>query len=808
MTRRTGRTDRAAPPPGAPKGRRRADASADAGAAVAERGPPATGAVAPDLPTLGSMLDQLEVAFCAYDAGDRVVAWNAAYLDFFPEQAADIRPGTPYADTLRRFFRSNLPAVELPLLETHVEAGVQRHRAQRVPFVFQRSNGRWLKVASLPLAEGGRLRLWRDVTASRSGAATMPTARALAALDVAYAVFDRAGRFVTANKRYQELFPGLGDLIEQGATYSDHLLRMAEASVAPEERETLARLAQRQHPADSPVSMPMMLPRSDEGWLQLEERHGDDGSIVAIWSNATRQAEAEAKISQLERYLREAVDGIPHGLLLFDGSGHLALVNRQLERIDAGLARAMAELPQRARFEAWRAALTREGRTQHSGAGGSAEIEEFSQPDGRTVRVTAVRTGDADLLVLLSDVTRERAAEAELRRQRELSHQNEKLAALGSLLAGVAHELNNPLSVVVGRALMLQEDISDPRYARPLHALRQAAERCARIVSSFLAVARQKRPERHPVRIESVLDAVCDMLAYSLRTAGIEVERRYRSEGVVVEGDEDGLHQVFLNLVVNAQHALQDAPRPRRILIDTALHDGMMVVHVADTGPGVPAQIRARIFDPYFTTKPQGTGTGIGLSVTHGIVSAHGGTISVGDRPGGGALFTIELPVMAGSAVAGPPAGGPDQPVAADATGGTLTGPLARILVVDDEADIVEMVVEILDRAGFATSVATDGGEALRRLGTERFDLVITDLRMPGIDGHELLTALRRRPAATRPKLLVLTGDTRAERQLDRDLVPPGRLLEKPGDLPALLGAVQEALGLPDGTTPPVARPS
>src|SRR4051812_18210263 len=116
-----------------------------------------------------TLLTQLEIGICVYDRDDLVVLWNEAYLSFFPEQAGTIAAGVAYADTLRRFFASNLPEAELPQLERHVTAGVERHREQRVPFVFQRKSGRWLKVASLPLADGGRVRIWRDVTAEHAG---------------------------------------------------------------------------------------------------------------------------------------------------------------------------------------------------------------------------------------------------------------------------------------------------------------------------------------------------------------------------------------------------------------------------------------------------------------------------------------------------------------------------------------------------------------------------------------------------------------------------------------------------------------
>jgi hypothetical protein len=160
-------------------------------------------AAAHDLAQLCRLLDQLGIGLCLYDADDRVAGWNETYLAFFPEQEPGLARGTAYGDTLRRFFSSDLPESELPKLEEHIAAGVRRHLAQEQPFVFQRRSGRWLKVASLPLAAGGRMRLWRDVTPEQTsqtpGRVGRETARAVAAIDTAYAAFDRAGVFVTAN---------------------------------------------------------------------------------------------------------------------------------------------------------------------------------------------------------------------------------------------------------------------------------------------------------------------------------------------------------------------------------------------------------------------------------------------------------------------------------------------------------------------------------------------------------------------------------------------------------------------------------
>jgi CheY-like chemotaxis protein len=248
---------------------------------------------------------------------------------------------------------------------------------------------------------------------------------------------------------------------------------------------------------------------------------------------------------------------------------------------------------------------------------------------------------------------------------------------------------------------------------------------------------------------------------------------------------------VFLNLLVNAQQALRDAPAvasaPRGILVATRLEEatGYVRVEIADTGPGIPAVIRARVFDPFFTTKPVGFGTGLGLSVCHGIVTAHDGTIEAGERPGGGASVIVRLPPAA------PASAVPATPEAAP----TPTAP-ARILVVDDEPEILAIVEEILRRDGHAVELAAGGCEALRLLEARAYDLIVSDLRMPDGDGRELRRALADRHPDLARRMLFLTGDTLgvadpSERPGGGD---PDAVIEKPVEPAAMRLAVRRRL--------------
>jgi two-component system NtrC family sensor kinase len=360
--------------------------------------------------------------------------------------------------------------------------------------------------------------------------------------------------------------------------------------------------------------------------------------------------------------------------------------------------------------------------------------------------------GQPHVLTIARDITEKKRSAEELTRQRESLYQREKLAALGSLLAGVSHELNNPLSVVVARAVLLEEQ-GNPATQAAAMKIRTAAERCARIVRTFLAMARQQQPERGPVAINDVIADALDITAYPVRTSSIEVELDLAKDIPLIHADADQLHQVLLNLIINAQQSLQDHPGPRRIRVASGFDaDAQLVrVTVADNGPGIPAHLRARIFEPYFTTKPTGIGLGVGLPVSLGIVEAHEGTLTVACPPAGGAEFAITLPIGAvdTSGVEPPPS--------------SKAGACQRtILVIDDEAEIRETLADILIAAQHRVVTVASGREGLQHMAVERYDAILTDIRMPDLDGRALYLEIERRWPGRGALVVFVTGDTLA----------------------------------------------
>jgi PAS domain S-box-containing protein len=354
------------------------------------------------------------------------------------------------------------------------------------------------------------------------------------------------------------------------------------------------------------------------------------------------------------------------------------------------------------------------------------------------------------IVINARDISEAKEAEDEIARQRENLHQREKLAAMGSLLAGVAHELNNPLSIVVGRATMLQEEAVDEGTRTVADKIRAAAERCARIVRTFLAMARQRKPEQSVLSINAVLNDCVEMLGYGLRTAGITTEKQLAADLPPISGNADQLHQVFLNLIVNAQQAMETQPLPRRLRIVSDRYEDRVRIRIFDNGPGIAPAIRSRIFDPYFTTKPPGGGTGVGLAVSLGIVESHNGSLTVESPPEGGAIFQVLLPTQSGEET-------PDQQPTSMPESANTKGP--RLLIVDDEPEVGSLLADILRRDSAVIDVVASGQEALHLLAKREFDAILTDLRMPEMDGPELFRQIEQRWPLRARLVVFITGD-------------------------------------------------
>jgi len=397
----------------------------------------------------------------------------------------------------------------------------------------------------------------------------------------------------------------------------------------------------------------------------------------------------------------------------------------------------------------------------------------------------------------ITDLSSQREAATQIDRQREALRQSEKLSAMGTLLAGVAHELNNPLAIVMGRASLLEEKAEGSSLEDDARRIREAAERCGRIVRTFLNMARQKPPSRSAVHLNDTVQAAADMLGYTLRSHGVQVELALAEGMPEVQADPDQLGQVVLNLMVNAQQAMLGTDGPRVLSMSTGVEvqrlatsrrEPRVWLRVHDSGPGVPGAVRERLFEAFFTTKEAGFGTGLGLSVSRSIVREHGGELILesheADDGRSGASFRLSLPISGEHSLS-------SQPLPLDTGSGELH---SRVLVVDDEAEIADLMRTVLEGAGFDVATAESGAVALELLAEARFDAIVSDVRMPDIDGAALWRAVSVRQPHLARRMLFVTGDTlsRQARQVLEESGCPS--LDKPFAKADLLAAVRAAL--------------
>src|SRR6266566_2080592 len=376
----------------------------------------------------------------------------------------------------------------------------------------------------------------------------------------------------------------------------------------------------------------------------------------------------------------------------------------------------------------------------------------------RAVRVNAARIPGAateqSVVVMVEDVTEQQALETQL-------VQSEKLAAVGQLVSGVAHELNNPLTSIAGLSEFLLEQKELGKKDRGhLQVIQEQAERAGRIVRNLLTFARKGAAERVPVDLNDVIRRTLSLTSYDLKLKDIQVERELSGALPDVFGDRHGLQQVVLNLVTNAAHAVAENPRerPREITVSTWF-DGQVHLRVADTGPGIPDEIAQSVFTPFFTTKEPGKGTGLGLSITYSIVESHGGQITLEPRgPRGGAAFRVDLPPAPADAVR--PALTPVHGTPAVNAASTVK---RTILLVDADPAVQRTIKALFARDGHDVEVAGDPQHALDLAQRGAFDLVITDARAmaPGKRGTLLAEELVTRMPALRDRIIVATGDVR-----------------------------------------------
>jgi PAS domain S-box-containing protein len=392
-----------------------------------------------------------------------------------------------------------------------------------------------------------------------------------------------------------------------------------------------------------------------------------------------------------------------------------------------------------------------------------------------TVRLSVRPEFDASGAIAFFDGIVEDVTERQ--RQDELLRRTERMATIGTTLAGVAHELNNPLAAIMGFAQLLLKKPWPAEDRAALETINHEAIRSATIVKDLLAMARKRDVERR-VRtdVNDVVGYIVRTRRYSLETAGITFQLELDPTLPPVHGDRAQLEQVILNLINNAEQALRariDAPHNTsagNIRIRTRHDEHDVILEVEDNGPGIPESLRSKIWDPFWTTKEEGEGTGLGLAVVHGIIVEHGGTITIESAPTSGARFVIRLPIATEGSVP-------------QATG-QASRPL-DVLVVDPGASDLLFVERFLTSRGHAVINASNGDLALRLADQTSFDAVVCDARLLSRDGTPVAALLRDAPGCSTARFVLSAESPLDEQRLPR-LVEGASLVARPYDVEEL----------------------
>jgi signal transduction histidine kinase len=343
-----------------------------------------------------------------------------------------------------------------------------------------------------------------------------------------------------------------------------------------------------------------------------------------------------------------------------------------------------------------------------------------------------------------------------LKNTQERLIQSEKLASLGEIISSISHEINNPLTPVIGysQRLLMQPDL-DEKKKQSLEMIYSSAHRVEKIIDKLLSFSRKHKPTREYVDINNIVEKTIEFRAYQLRLGNIEVRKDLDPDLPKTMADPNQLQQVFLNIILNAEQAIDDARGKGQLIVRTRIRQGGIIeVSFIDDGPGIPKEILGKIFDPFFTTKAVDGGSGLGLSVSYGIIKGHSGEIYALSREGGkGAILKIELPILKEEVI-----------ITKEAKISRIpTVGKKRVLVVEDEATINNMIKDILEEERYQVDSASNGEEALAKININSYDVIICDIKMPYMDGKLFYNEIITKKNSLTDRFIFITGDSSSQ---------------------------------------------
>jgi PAS domain S-box-containing protein len=582
----------------------------------------------------------------------------------------------------------------------------------------------------------------------------------------------------------------------QGATSKEQLMAALPVAAAKDMcdafRSRLVALEKERTTVDSESTITAVSGEQLSGIQRVQVVPGHESDLSRVLVSVldiTARKKAEDALRQSEAKYRSIFENTGAAMVLCDQKGVIHLCNSNFEALSGYTWQQIKGNMDWSQFVALEDQVAVHVKQAEAvQAASPAELEfRFVDRSGNTrdvlARVSLISESSEYVASLLDITDRKHAADAQ------------RLAAVGQLAAGVAHDFNNLLAAMSLSAELADMTRRQGDYEKVTDIVLRSSQRGADLCRNLMAFARPQEPRREPVYVEAVVEAALAVVARQMETVGVTVRRQYEPDNQRIMADAGQLEQVFLNLFINACHAMPDGGQlsvETRYVRDRQDDPGIAVVTVRDTGTGIASEHLPRIFEPFFTTKgrlgeSETPGTGLGLSVSHGIVEAHEGTLRVSSEVGVGTTFEISFPVRI-SEVDGPIGSGVETVVSPEAS----PSGSAHILLADDETDIRDVMRAALVQAGLTVTTAPNAADAIAAIRGQRFDVVITDLLMPGGGGRAVLEAIK--TLESPPPVIVMTG--RLETHIADELIAAGadECVQKPATRETILGAVTRAL--------------
>jgi PAS domain S-box-containing protein len=488
----------------------------------------------------------------------------------------------------------------------------------------------------------------------------------------------------------------------------------------------------------------------------LRDKDGQRIGFLGVDRDITERKQAEEALRESEEKFRHLAEEISDGIAVILG-GKIYWVNQAFcdtfgytreELLGKGVdyLTVPEELPSLTK-------LTKARRTRRNFPSRYETIGKCK--DGRTISVEVSAKqitfeGKQAIQIATRDITERKQAEAERREMEQKAQIQSRLASVGEMASGIAHEVNNPLASVVGFSELLMDRDLPKDIREDIKTIHQGAQRVASIVKRLLTFARQQKPERDYININDIITTTLNLRAYEMETSNIKVITQLDPDLPRTIADGGQLQQVFLNIILNAETEMKSAHGKGNLFIKTETIDNTLRISFKDDGPGIVKENLERIFDPFFTTREVGKGTGLGLSICHGIVTEHGGRIYAQSKPGKGATFIVELPIVTK----------PEQLKLAEPTAGESEEvDRANILVVDDEPAILRFLSRVLTKEGYQVETVDNGDDALESLESKRYSLILLDIKLPGVSGIEIYKRIQKMSQSLARRVVFVTGD-------------------------------------------------